>query len=314
MRRFIAVLKKEFRQIRRDPLSLGLLIFNPALLLVLYGYALSFDIRHLGMGILDYSKTQDSRRLQDNLFKNPYFDCKMHLDDQREAQKALDQGKVKAVIVIPPDYANQCAAGKRVAIQVLVDGTDSTTASTVNGYLDAMSDRASRDLRMRLGVNSGSLPMVTIEPRVWFNPELESSHFLVPGVISMLLMLASVVATSLSLVREKERQTMEQISVSPIRPLELLLGKNPALCGHLPIDDGDGADSRLCLIRHQHQRIVFSIGNHHACFFVFGIGNGHLDFIHHQFSASGFSGGHSDDHAAIHHIIGFYFSQSKACL
>lgn len=228
MTRFLAILKKEFRQIRRDPLSLGLLIFVPAMLLMLYGYALSFDVRHIRMAVLDEDRTAESRSLQDDLFQNPYFDRVATLGSRAEADEALNRGHARAVLIIPPGYARDLARGNRVPLQVLVDATDANTASTTIGYCDALADRLNHALIAAAPRQAGlpaRTPGVRLEPRVWFNPELSSAHFLVPGLIGLLLMLSAVIATSLSIVREKERETMEQIMASPLRPAELILGK-----------------------------------------------------------------------------------------
>ena len=228
MRRFYAILKKEFRQIRRDPLSLGLLIFVPAMLLTLYGYALSFDVKHIRIAVLDHDRTRESRGLQDNLFQNPYFDRAAILTSPAEAHDQLNRGRVRAVLIIPRDYARDLAAGRSVSLQVLVDASDANTAATTIGYFDALSERLNRTIRVEAFRKAGlpaRLPGVAPEPRVWFNPELNSAKFLVPGLIGLLLMLSAVVATSLSIVREKERETMQQIMVSPITPEELIMGK-----------------------------------------------------------------------------------------
>jgi ABC-2 type transport system permease protein len=226
MKRFWAIFKKEFRQIRRDPLSLGMLIFVPAMLLVLYGYALSFDVKHIRVAILDEDRTRQSRELLDSLFQNQYFDRAMTLSRRAEADKLLLHATVRAVLIVPRGYAKALARGERVSLQVLVDGADANTASAAIGYFDALADRATRKARFEvLSRTGGSVPVVMPEPRIWFNPELESAKFLVPGLIGLLLMLSAVIATSLSIVREKERETIEQMMVSPIRPEELILGK-----------------------------------------------------------------------------------------
>jgi ABC-2 type transport system permease protein len=228
MRRFRAVFKKEFRQIGRDPLSLGVLVLVPALLLVLYGYALSFDVKHVQVGVLDQDRTPDSRAFLDSLFGNPYFDRNRTLERIQEADGLLARGDVRAVLVVPPRFSEGLLRGDDVRVQVLVDASDSTVGSTVVGYLDALADRATRKARTEALARAGlgpALPVVVPEPRIWFNPDLVSARFLVPGLIGLLLMLSAVVATSLSIVREKERETMEQMMVSPLKPEELILGK-----------------------------------------------------------------------------------------
>lgn len=228
MRRFLAILKKEFRQIRRDPLSLGMLIVVPAMLLIMYGYALSFDVKHVAVGVLDYDRSQASREFLDGLFGNPYFDRARTLDRLSEANALLDRGLVRVVLVIPVDFSAGLERGDTVAVQALVDASDANMAGTVTGYLDLLAGRVSERIRITRLARSGlspALPVITPEIRVWFNPELKSALFLVPGLIAILMMLSAVVATSLSIVREKERETMEQIAVSPVRPVELILGK-----------------------------------------------------------------------------------------
>ena len=228
MRRFLAILKKEFRQIRRDPLSLGMLVFVPALLLIMYGYALSFDVKHVATGVLDYDRSRASREFLDSLFGNPYFDRTATLDTIDDASRLLARGSVRLVLVIPADYSATLERGETAAVQALVDASDANAASTVTGYLDLLTSRISQQVRLARLAHTGlapALPVVSPEIRVWFNPELKSARFLVPGLIAILMMLSAVIATSLSIVREKERETMEQIAVSPVRPAELILGK-----------------------------------------------------------------------------------------
>jgi len=226
VRRFRAIFKKEFRQIGRDPLSLGLLIIVPAMLLMLYGYALSFDVKHIRVAVLDEDRTAESRELLDSLFQNQYFDRAVTISRRAEADRLLLHARVRAVVIVPNGYAKSLARGERAALQVLVDGADANTATAAIGYFEALADRATRKVRAdRLGGAGPSIPVVILEPRLWFNPELNSAHFLVPGLIGLLLMLSAVIATSLSIVREKERETIEQMMVSPMRPEELILGK-----------------------------------------------------------------------------------------
>jgi ABC-2 type transport system permease protein len=228
MHRFRAICVKEFRQIRRDALSLGLLIFVPAVLLVLYGYALTFDVKHIPVAVLDRDRTPESRRFLDSLFRNPYFDRAGDLTSLDQADGLLDRGSVRAVLVVPGDFARRLARGEEARLQVLVDGADANTASTTAGYMDLLAERTTRRVRFERMAQAGispALPLVVLEPRIWFNAELESARFLVPGLVGMLLMLSAVVATSLSIVREKERETIEQIMVSPVKPEELVLAK-----------------------------------------------------------------------------------------
>jgi ABC-2 type transport system permease protein len=228
MKRFLAVIKKEFRQIGRDPLSLGLLVGVPALLLLLYGYALTFDVKHIAMGVLDEDGTPASRELLDAMLRNPYFDRVRTLADRSETDGLLLRGDVRAVMVVPRGFARSLLRGEAARVQVLIDGADATSAKTVEGYLQALGERVTQVVRRRVSLgasNAFGAPLVTVEPRIWYNPDMDSGKFLVPGLIGMLLMLSCVIAASLSIVREKERQTMEQMMVSPLRPVEFVLGK-----------------------------------------------------------------------------------------
>lgn len=227
-RRFFAIFKKEFRQIGRDRLTLGQLLLIPALLLALYGYALSFDVKHIGIAVVDQDRTPASRELLDSLFQNPYFSRRGDLATAAEADDLLAHGGARAVLVIPRGYSERLNRGERVHVQALVDAADATSAVTAIGYLEAMADRTTQQLRLAALARAGqppAIPVIRPEPRLWFNPELNSAKFLVPGLTGMLMMLAAVVATALSIVREKERGTMEQLMVSPARPVEIILGK-----------------------------------------------------------------------------------------
>jgi ABC-2 type transport system permease protein len=226
MRRMAAILTKEFRQIVRDPLSLGMLLAVPALLLALYGYALSFDVKGVRTVVLDEDATPESRRLLDGLFQNPYFTRVGTLAGRAEADRWLARRWAKVALVVPRGYAARLARGEEAAVQALVDGSDATTGNVVVGYLDALAERANaRWAAERTGPGPAAGPTVTLEPRIRFNPDLVSARFLVPGLMALLLMLSAVVAASLSIVREKERGTLEQLEVSAVTPIELLAGK-----------------------------------------------------------------------------------------
>jgi len=231
-RRTAAVSRKELRHTVRDPLSLGLLVALPALLLVLYGYALSFDVKHVPMAVLDLDRTPASRSLLEGVFENPYFDRVATIHAMDEADRLLSEGRVRAVLTVPVGYARALARGQEARVQVLVDGADANTAGAAVGYLDAMAVRLSRAYADQTRSRTAPpLPSVRSEPRVWFNPGLESARFLVPGLVAMLLMISAVIATSLSIVREKEHETIDQMMASPLRPVEFIVGKTlPYVC------------------------------------------------------------------------------------
>jgi len=226
--RLQAIIIKEFRQISRDKFSLGMLIFIPALLLVLYGYALSFDVKNIMTAVLDEDKTTDSRRFLDGIFQNPYFKRKIDLTDRKPVDELLMEGIVKAVLIVPRGFAEKLRKNEEVSVQVLIDGSDSTSGTTIHGYMELLAAKFNTEIVVQTFSRYGKepfVPVVRLEPRVWFNPDLASAIFLVPGLIATFLMLSSVIAASLSIVREKERRTIEQVMVSAVRPWELIVGK-----------------------------------------------------------------------------------------
>lgn len=225
-KRIRAVGKKELRQIRRDKRTLGILFFIPTLLLILYGYALNLDVRHLSTAVLDSDRTAESRALVDRLFQageSEYFDFVAYVEHPASLDSLMLDGKVQLALVIPTGFARDLQAGRPAQVQVVVDGIMASTASTAIGYVEAfLMDYASRIQLVEAGMRS--LP-VDYRPRLWYNPELRSELFLIPGLIAFILMIMTAVATTLSVVRERELGSMEQLMVSPLKPGELIIGK-----------------------------------------------------------------------------------------
>jgi ABC-2 type transport system permease protein len=227
MRKILAMAAKELRQIRRDPLSLLLLIGLPAFMLTLYGFALNFDVRHVALAVQDRDKSAASRDLLASFVNSTYFNVTATPEAGVDLAGLTERRVAKAVLVIPEGFGADLAAGRTAKIQLLVDGADSMTATTILGYVGALVAEAnvrvlSRTLRTAgLRLDAG----IDYAPRVWYNPELQSTRFLVPGLIGLLMMLIGVLATALSVVREKERGTMEQLRVAPIANLQVILGK-----------------------------------------------------------------------------------------
>lgn len=222
-----AVAVKEIRQILRDPLSLVMLLGLPAFMLVLYGFALNFDVRHVRLALQDEDHSARSRELAATFVNSTFFDVVATPAPGADLERLTEKRVVLAVLVIPHGFAEALAAGRTAQVQLLVDGADASTAATVLGYAQAIvADLNAQELQCTV-VRSGRLasPPIAYEPRVWYNPELHSTQFLVPGLIGYLLMLTAVLSTALSVVREKERGTMEQIRVAPLRTAELILGK-----------------------------------------------------------------------------------------
>jgi ABC-2 type transport system permease protein len=226
LRKIGAIALKELRQASRDPLTLAMLLGLPTMMLLLYGYAINFDIRHVALAVEDRDKSEESRALVASFVNSTYFDLVADLPSGTDLARLTERRVAKAVLVIPEGYARAIAAGGRAEVQLLLDGADANTASTVLGYASTLV--ASANLALMVSTPAGSriaLPGIDYEPRVWFNPDLKSTQFLVPGLIGFILMITAVLSTALSVVREKERGTMEQLRVTSLRPGELIVGK-----------------------------------------------------------------------------------------
>jgi ABC-2 type transport system permease protein len=224
----LPIVRKEFRQIIRDKRILGVLLFFPALMLFAFGYALNFDVKNTRMAVYDEDRSSASRDFIQQFFTSEYFVKVQTLSSKAEINDLLDGEKVRVVLVVPSSFSKDIQRGKTASVQVIVDGANSNAAATVLGYINAMIQQYSLKIMaesfMRIGGQQITLP-IDFQPRVWYNPELKSAKFLVPGLIAFILMITTVVSTALSVVRERELGTMEQIMVSPIKPIELILGK-----------------------------------------------------------------------------------------
>jgi ABC-2 type transport system permease protein len=221
----LAVIVKEFRQIVRDYRTLTILLFVPAFFLLVYGYALSFDIRNVRLAVEDNDRSRESREVISAFVNSGYFDLVETISGEADIDRLLDEGAARAVLVIPANFGRDATTGRSTSVQLIVNGDNANTATTVVGYglglIGALSARY--ELEARLGPAGG--PLLTAETRVWYNPELRSTLFLVPGLIAYIAMLTAVVSTALSIVREKEVGTMEQVRMSPLGPLEYVIGK-----------------------------------------------------------------------------------------
>jgi len=226
-RRLRPIIIKEFRQIRRDQRVLAILTLFPVLLMLLNGYALNSDVQHVRMAVYDDDRSVESRQFMDAFVTSGYFDYVAQARSSAEASSLLNDGNVRLAVIIPPKFSHDLLAGRSPEVQVLVDGMDANYATTIIGYVQAIALEYSQAIILkslaRMGL--GNYIPIRYEARVWYNPELKSAKFLVPGLIGFVLAITAVIATSLSIVKEKERNTIEQIDVSPISPLELIVGK-----------------------------------------------------------------------------------------
>ena len=229
LKRFISIIKKEFIQVKRDPISLRLPFAMPIMMMLLFGYAVTTEVDKIHTAVFDRSKTAESREYIDKFAVSGYFSIEYYVSSDREMSNLIDSGKVKAGLVIPADYATEIKRNKAPATQLIIDGTDPTTARTALNSGMLVSEMYSRNLKdavmKKAGINAVKLPGVTINTRVWYNPNLQSTRFTIPGLVGLILQNITIMLTAFALVREKERSTIEQLIVTPIRPAELILGK-----------------------------------------------------------------------------------------
>ncbi|MDQ7040813.1 MAG: ABC transporter permease [Rhodothermus sp.] len=217
MKQVLAFLQKEFRQLQRDPRMLFLLIMPPIVQLVLLGYAANLDVRHVPLVVCDPVPSATSRDLVDRLVASSYFDLVGYEPDPRRIDAWLDRGQATVALVFPPDFEKAVLHGTTTAVQLLVDGSETNTATVALSY-------ASQIIRHALQARAPSAGVVP-ELRVWFNPALSSRWFIIPGLVGLLLTVTTTVLTALALVKEKETGTLEQLLVTPLRPTTVLLGK-----------------------------------------------------------------------------------------
>ncbi len=220
IRRTFAIAVKEFLHLRRDWRTSLALLGMPMVLLLIYGFALSFDVQHIRLAVVDEDGTRPARELGESFLRSGTFDLVATLRDRRPLQQLFDRGRAQAALVVPHGFAAGLAAGRRVTVQFVLDGSDAQTAVTILGYARQIVAAAG----LRLSV-AGAPPPVAARPVVWYNPDLSSSRFLVPGLVAFILMVTSVVATALAVVREKERGTLDSLRATPLLALELLVGK-----------------------------------------------------------------------------------------
>jgi len=219
----LAVYRKELRQISRDRRTLLILVFVPAFFLLLYGYALNWDIRHIALAVQDRDGTTESRALVSAFVNSGYFDQVADVRTPGEIDYLLDVNSARAVLVIPDGFARDLSRSARPQVQLLINGDNANTATTVMGYAATIVRSAGATLGP---MGPAAATPVSIEPRIWYNPELRSTLFLVPGLIAYILMITAVISTAISIVREKEVGTMEQVRMAPIDTFSFVVGKS----------------------------------------------------------------------------------------
>jgi len=227
LRRIWAVARKELLQVVHDPRALAVAIVMPPMMIVLYGYGVNLDVRNVPLAVCDRDRSVLSRDLTHALEAGGYFEVKAYLDSPAEADRVLEQGRVRSVLVIPTEFEADVRGGRGATLQLLTDGSDSNSALLALGYASGIVRLFfNRQAAERLGLDSPALlAPVDLRVRYWYNPELRSTNFVVPGLIVIVLMMLSALLTSATIVRERERGTMERLRLSPLGGTELVLGK-----------------------------------------------------------------------------------------
>ena len=228
LRRVTAIAVKEVLQVWRDPRSLMMALLVPVMQMLLLGYGVNLDITHIPTCTYDEEGSPQSVDLLKHFQASRYFDPVASLDNERQIAAAIDRGRCKIAIIVPADFSRQIAMTRRASVQAIVDATDDNTATLATGYARAVVQVFSNDVQATLALQLGEVATpapVAEQSRVWFNEDLESRNFIIPGVVALVLALVGAQLTSLTIAREWERGTMELLLSTPITPMELMIGK-----------------------------------------------------------------------------------------
>lgn len=228
--RMLAVARAEWIHNYRDARSLGIIILLPVVLLLLYGYAINFDLRELRFAVLDWDRSQASAELVDDMVHSDYFTLHALVDRTDIIERMVERGEVRFALIIPTGFGEDIARGRTARVQVVLDGADSTTANVALSYMQGVVSSHSVNLLQRFLKRTGrpasaARAALKVEPRVLYNPELKSIDFIVPGLIAVIMMMLAALLTSGCIVREREAGSFEGLAASPIAPLEIILGK-----------------------------------------------------------------------------------------
>lgn len=228
MIRLKALLIKEFIQMRRDRLTFAMMVVMPIVQLLLFGFAINTDVKHLSTIVFDQSLQQESRDLLSAFQASEYFDMRYVARNYQEINEAVESGKAKVGIIIPPDYTDNIKHGRSAAVQVIVDASDSMAASSAIASAQLIGQLRSQEILLkRMQISQGKQVATPIDIRIrpWYNPDFVSAFYMVPGILGIILTMTMVMITSMAIVRERERGTLEQLIVTPLKTHELMLGK-----------------------------------------------------------------------------------------
>lgn len=227
--RLLAIIRKEFTHIVRDPQTLGIVLIMPISMLLLMGYAVATDIENIPTAVFDQAMDTRSRDFLEKFWQTDFFELERSAHSQQEIQDLIDEGVVRVGIIIPPGFAADLEAGKQVQIQALIDGSDTTIAQVAQFAAESIGQATALEIvEVKIGKSAGmpSLVMpILMRPRLLYNPNLDKVNALVPSLIGLLLQVQSIFLTSFAIVREREQGTLEQLIVTPVKPWELMMGK-----------------------------------------------------------------------------------------
>ncbi len=230
-------MRKEFSQLKRDKKMLPIVFIAPILQLLLLGYAANLDVDMIPLAVVDHDNSVESRQLVDKFIQSGYFSAEDRFQSPALIDRYINEERIVAAIVIPPDFQADLSRGRKVELQLIADGADANTATIALNYADIIVSRFSAEIQLeslqtggqesRQGADTaqGVAIPIEVEPRVWYNPELKSRNFMVPGILALLLMVITMLLTSLAIVKEKEQGTLEHLNVTPIKPIQLIVGK-----------------------------------------------------------------------------------------
>jgi ABC-2 type transport system permease protein len=228
--RILSIANKEFIEIKRDSRTLFMVLALPTVMLLIYGYAINLDIKSIKTVVYDLDKSRQSRDLIGEFVNSGYFKIVKYVDRYDDLDNQLNKGKAKLALCIPADFSRRLAHSQTTTLQTIVDGSDSTSATVSIAYINQIVQQYSLGKAISTIQSKGvklphGLPTIDIQSRIWYNPELKSVNFIVPGMLAMIIMMLGSILTALSVVSEKENGTFEKLIITPIRPYELVIGK-----------------------------------------------------------------------------------------
>ncbi len=227
--RLLAIMRKEFIQIRRDRRTLAIMFLIPVFQLIMFGYAVTTDVKHLPMAVLDRDKSAASRELIDTYQASTYFDIAYTVGSESELAYLMDSGAARAGLIVPAGYGADLARRGSAQVSFAIDGSDPTVANTALAAAQTIGQAKSAEIVQtmlsRSGLNVSDMPGLDVRTRVWYNPDLASANYMIPALIGVILQVLTAMLTALAIVRERELGTIEQLIVAPLRPWELVVGK-----------------------------------------------------------------------------------------